>query len=610
MTSTEKNPAALQGSQGDATEQQWEAAAAAVLRKSGKLGADDPESVVWQRLARRTVEGIEIPPLGTVARSATGLPIDRPAGAWDIRSAIEVTDAAAATNEQVLTELMGGASSVWLAITGPGTDLAAVLDEVRLDLAPVVIQVHAGSALETARGLAALLEPVADRHPAHQLGIDPLGDQLRGGDQADLASVVQAAGLAAPLGIRGLVADGTAAHEAGAADAAELGWALAAGVCYLRLLADAGFEPGDAAGLLEFRYAVTDEQFTTIAKLRAARQLWTRVLQLSDVTEPTKPQLLHAVTSRPMLTRYDSYTNLLRTTVAAFAAGVGGADSITVLPFDSALGRPEALGYRMARNISHLLIEESHVAVTADPAAGSHAVELLTARLAEAAWAEFERIEASGGAAAALIDGSVNERWAQTAAQRERLIATRRQPITGVTEFPAGGEALPVREPSAQPTVRAWADSFQNLRDQPAPVPLFLATLGPVAAHTARATFAANLFAAGGIELVTAGPTDTAAAVLDRYRSSGAPVVCLAGGDTSYEDWAAELVPALRAAGATRILLAGKPSETVGALIDDHVAVGHDVLAFLHRTREALAATMADHDITTGVGSGAEEETV
>ena len=154
--------------------------------------------------------------------------------------------------------------------------------------------------------------------------------------------------------------------------------------------------PDDAAGLVEFRYAVTDEQFAPIAKLRAARRLWARVLELSGAAAAAAPQRQHAVTSRPMMSRYDPYVNLLRTTVAAFAAGVGGADAVTVLPFDSPLGRPETLGRRIARNTSALLISESHLARVADPAGGSFAVERLTDDLAHAGWAELGRLERRG----------------------------------------------------------------------------------------------------------------------------------------------------------------------------------------------------------------------
>ena len=281
-----------------------------------------------------------------------------------------------------------------------------------------------------------------------------------------------------------------------------------------------------------------------------------------------------------MMSRYDPYVNMLRTTVAAFAAGVGGADAVTVLPFDAPLGRPEAFGRRIARNTSHLLIDESHVAAVADPAGGAYAVEKLTDDLALAAWELFGRLE----------DGASLERarsprpWPR----REAEVARRKRPITGVSEFPNLAEELPQREPDgAFDGVRSYGASFEALRDEPAARPVFLATLGTVAAHTARATFASNLFAAGGIAVEVAGPTADAEALAAAYTaSSGSPVVCLAGSDATYAEWAPAAVEALRAAGATRVLIAGKPLD---GLTDDSCAVGVDALAFLTRTREALA---------------------
>jgi methylmalonyl-CoA mutase len=300
------------------------------------------------------------------------------------------------------------------------------------------------------------------------------------------------------------------------------------------------------------------------------------VLELSGVDDPGgTQQRQHAVTSRPMLTRHDPWVNMLRTTVAAFAAGVGGADSVTVLPFDSPLGRPDAFGRRIARNTSHLLIDEAHVAHVADPAGGAYAVEKLTDDLARAAWELFGRLE----------DGaSLDEEIAATVERREREIARRKRPITGLTEFPDPAEVLPERTPDPDAdAVRRYGASFEALRDDPVATHVFLATLGTVAQHTARATFATNLLAAGGIGVDVAGPTADADELLAAY--DGQPVVCLAGADPTYEEWGAAAAERLRAAGARHVIIAGKPTDYT----DDSCAMGVDALDFLTRTREKLA---------------------
>src|SRR5690606_9943609 len=152
-----------------------------------------------------------------------------------------------------------------------------------------------------------------------------------------------------------------------------------------------------------------------------------------------------------------------------------------------------------ARNTSSLLINEAHIAKVVDPAGGSYAVERLTDDLARAAWAEFGRIEEAGGIVAALDDGSLQARVDEVVTAREAEIARRKRPLTGISEFPNLAEELPEREadPDAD-DVRRYGASFEALRDEPATNKVFLATLGPIAAHTARATFATNLFAAGG----------------------------------------------------------------------------------------------------------------
>jgi methylmalonyl-CoA mutase len=367
---------------------------------------------------------------------------------------------------------------------------------------------------------------------------------------------------------------------------------LAVGAHHLRALDAAGVPVDQAAGLVEFPLAATAEQFVTIAKLRAVRRLWARMLELSGASEDHRTMSLHAVTSRPMMTKYDPWVNMLRTCVAAFAAGVGGADAVTVLPFDARLGLPDAFARRIARNTSTLLVEESHVAKVADPAGGAFAVEKLTDDLAVAGWEELGRIESTGGVTHALDDGSLASRIEEVVAERDRQIARRTRPLTGLTEFPHLHETLPERAPNAEGAipVRPYGEPFEALRDEPPASKVFLATMGTIAAHTARATFAANLFAAGGIDVVNAGRHDDVAAVLKDYGGpdGGQSVVCLTGPDKAYAEWGAELVAALRDAGAAWVILAGKPVD--GVETDDTCATGVDALDFLRRTREKLDA--------------------
>jgi methylmalonyl-CoA mutase len=596
----------------------WQELVADVLRKSGVLAEGSgiaPESL----LASTTYDGIEIQPLYTFEDAADtpnpgypGLPPfvrgSRPEGSiatgWDIRAQHAQADPRA-TNKAVLADLEGGVGSIWLRLGGdalPVESLADALNEVYVDLAAVTLD--AGAEYEAAA--AALLEVFAEREiraseAIGNIGADPIGLRARTGGPHDVAP---AAALAARLAakypkLRSIVVDGTVFHEAGGSDAQELGAAIAAGVAYLRALTEAGLDVDAAASQLEFRLAASADQFLTIAKFRAARRLWARVTEVAGASPAVRGMRQHAVTSSAMLTRRDPWVNMLRTTLACFGAGIGGADAITVLPFDAAIGLPDAFSRRIARNTHAILIEESKLAGVIDPAGGSWYVENLTEELAQVAWREFTGIEREGGIEAALDSGALAGRLAATWEARSKRLATREDPITGVSEFPNLDEKKVERSPlpsivessGGLPRVR-YAQAYETLRDRSdAQVAshgerprVFLATLGPLAAHTGRAGFAANLFQAGGIETINAGVTDD---VIKAFSESGTTFACICGSDRAYEEQAAEVATALKEAGARAVLLAGKPTDAYGD-VTGFLYTGCDALEVLTGTLETL----------------------
>ncbi|MBT0768136.1 methylmalonyl-CoA mutase [Kineosporia sp. J2-2] len=579
---------------------EWRAAVAAALVRSGRLAPHDDPAAAERLLTTTTYDGIGIRPLYTrddaVGDDTIGVPGlapfvrgrrvegNGPAG-WDVRALHQHPDPAL-THEAVLTDLENGVTSLWLKDLPVGC-LRQVLDGVLLDLAPVVLDAGANTAA-AARELRALLP--GSGAAEGNWGADPIGLRARlgPGHDPDLTLLHDLASNA--LGLRAAMVDVTVYHDAGAGDAQELAAALATGVAYLRALTDAGSPIEDAFGHLEFRYAATADQFATVAKLRAARRLWARVAEVCGVaglddpdTAPRFAQKQHAVTSSVMMTRRDPWVNLLRTTLAAFGAGVGGADAVTVQPFDAALGLPDAFSRRIARNTSSLLVMEAHLARVTDPAGGSWYVEQLTEALATAAWDRFTALEKAGGMAAALDSGRFAAQIAEVWDRRAGNLAHRRDPITGVSEFPLLDEVPVVREPwPPRPAgglpVHRHAEEFEALRDAAQahhPTPrVFLATLGPVAAHTARAGFAAGLFQAGGLETPSNGTRDVVAA----FVASGATIACLASGDAVYAEQASPVALALKEAGARHVLLAGK-GDYPG--VDGYLRAGTDALAVL-----------------------------
>ncbi|MGW2870930.1 methylmalonyl-CoA mutase small subunit [Kitasatospora sp. NPDC001225] len=601
--------------------EQWQQLVQGVLRKSGAQPEDGPAAE--QALTTRLQDGLSARPLYTAEDTDAdpgypGFPPfvrgGRPQGSavagWDVRQRHADPDRRRA-NEAVLADLEHGVSSLWLELGGAGLPVDALpeaLTGVYLDLAAVALDAGA-EFTDAAEQLFNLYEEreVSPGAAAGNLGADPLGLQARTGrtDRTG-ALLAEATALAARCangypGLRALTVDALPYHEAGASPAQELGCSLATGVAYLRALTAAGLPVDDALGQLEFRYAADGDQFLTIAKFRAARRLWARVAEVSGAGAAASAQRQHAVTSRVMMTARDPWVNMLRTTIACLAAGVGGADAVTVLPFDSALGLPDAFARRIARNTQAILLEESHLARVIDPAGGSWYVEQLSEELARAAWAWFQEIERAGGQQAALESGLVGERIAATWAERSVRLAKRREPVTGVSEFPHLDEQPLVREPAPAapggglPRVRR-AEAYEALRDRSdahaathgARPKLFLASIGTASAHTARTTFAANLFQAGGIATVSAESVDPAA-FAEAFRASGATVACLCSSDALYAEHAAPVAGALKAAGAERVLLAGRPAEVPDG-VDEFIFAGGDAVAVLTSLLDQIGA--------------------
>jgi len=304
-----------------------------------------------------------------------------------------------------------------------------------------------------------------------------------------------------------------------------------------------------------------------------------------------------------MMTQRDPWVNMLRTTVAAFGAGVGGADTVQVLPFDEAIpgglpGVSADFARRIARNSQLLLLEESHLGRVLDPAGGSWYVEQLTETLAAQAWSHFQEIEARGGFVKAL--DHIAEQIDQVRVRRADDIAHRRTAITGVNEFPDLAEPV-LPQAGSTSGARRYAASFEALRDRSdahlectgyRPRALLL-PLGPLAEHNIRASFASNLLASGGIEAVNPGIVEVAA-VAAIVRDAGTSVAVICGTDARYGTQAAAIVTAARAAGVERIYLAGPEKAVAGvpaeARPDGYLTARMDAVEALSMLLDGLGA--------------------
>ncbi|UFZ06781.1 methylmalonyl-CoA mutase subunit beta [Bradyrhizobium ontarionense] len=583
------------------------------------------KGAAFEKLVGKTYDGLKIQPIYTRAKNAAPIAGRAPAAAWQVMQRVDHPDPAQA-NTQALRDLENGATGLTLVFAGansahgfgltPSADaVARALDGVHLDAA-IAIELQLGEASLSAASLLADYVKQRGFKPAAcdiRFGLDPIGDAASrgasahdastlGGNSGSLVKQLHDAGFNGPF----LAADGRVVHDAGGSEAQELAFVLASGVAYLRTLEAGGVALETARELISARLAADTDQFLTLAKFRSLRRLWARIEEACGLAP--KPLFVSGETAWRMLTRRDPYVNMLRATIATFAAGLGGANAVTVLPHTAALGLPDAFARRVARNTQLVLLEESNLARVADPAAGAGGIEALTNELCTTAWALFQEIEKAGGIVAALQSGMIQAKIAAIRETRAADIAKRRDVLTGASEFPNLGEAEVAVEavapvalpPPAKPALTfatltpvRLAEGFERLRDRSDSLlkskgqrpSVFLANLGTAADFTARATFARSFFETGGIAAIDGEGTSDPAALAAVYRASGAPIVCLCSSDKVYAEAAAAAAKALQKAGARHIYVAGRGGEQEAALreagVNAFVFAGGDALKAL-----------------------------
>jgi methylmalonyl-CoA mutase len=572
-------------------------------------------------LESKTYDGIAIEPLYSRAPDASRSEGRAAGQPWAVMQRIDLADPKAA-NAQILEDLMNGASGETLVFQGAigdygyalpatGAAISAALDNIYLD-AGIAIDLDLSMQSKDAAGLLATLvkaRGLAPKDCTIRFGFGPLGGiALNGNSPApwkDIAPIF--AGLVSDLAGQGYegpfaVADGRVIHAAGGSEAQELAFALALAVAYLRALEVGGIALDDARRFIYFRLAADQDQFLTIAKFRAIRNLWARVEEACGLKSLLV--FVAAETAWRMMTKRDPHGNIVRGTIAALGAAVGGADAVTVLPFSAALGVPDAFARRIARNTQTILIEEANIHRVADPAAGSGAIEALTDALCQTAWWFFQKIETAGGVAHALQSGLIQRVVARVRAEREMNIARRKDSIVGTSDFPDLAEdqvsvLAPARLASVSTNEKALApirlaEPFERLRDRSdvyldkhgTRPKVFLACLGRASDFSARASFAKSRFEAGGIEALE-GKGDNLA---KRFTESGAKLACLCSSDKVYGREAEATARALVKAGASRVYLAGKP----GA--DKATLEASGVSTFLHQGCDTLEILTAAYD--------------
>lgn len=430
----------------DAQQKRWRA-----LAEKALAGASFEETLV-----SHTDDGLRIDPL--YARHADTEPSIRaqPSRPWTICQRVDDPDVGRA-KAQLSEDIAQGATGLALVFEGApnafgyglpsnAETLEQLLEGVSLNDVRVRIDVHPAS-----RAMADWLVALVSRtkvDPARlnlSFGVDPAATfagtgRLRMSLEALQASMPQSLAHFFALDVPGVVleADGRVVHNAGATEAQELGVMLASAVSHLRLFEEARQALVYAAPHIGFALSVDQNQFVSMAKIRALRRLWARIQEACSI--PAAPAIIHAETSMRMITRLDTETNILRNTIACFSAAVGGADSISILPHTIAHGLPDGFARRIARNTQLVMMRESHIDHVLDPARGSGGVETLTENLCDAGWSEFQRIESEGGVLASLKAGHIQTRVKAAAAQRAKAYKSGDRKIVGTTLYPAKKE--------------------------------------------------------------------------------------------------------------------------------------------------------------------------
>ena len=590
-------------------------------------GADYDKKLVWH-----TIEGFNVKPYYR-AEDLEGLeyleanPGQKPytrgnqcgGNEWEVRQDIRVKDPKEA-NRIALDAVERGATSLGLCAKQVTTaaDMAALLKGIYIN----AVSINFNCSQDYLQTLKLYVEYArANGYDTKELHGSVNFDMFRyalthgkfhRGEEGDLQmakALVEYAHEELPK-FRVLTVNSNLLHNAGANIVQELGFGLAAANELVARLTDMGCKMEHVASRIMLNVGVGSTYFMEIAKIRAARLLW------SKIVEQYKPEcdcpyklFINATTSEWNQSVYDPYVNMLRSTTETMSSAVAGADSISVLPFDNAYKEADDFGYRIARNQQLLLKEESYLEKIVDPAAGSYYIENLTNEIAKGAWAHFLKVEEAGGYCKALRAGMVQDEVAETARKRDLDIALRKTTILGTNQYPnllekmgdkvANGEkhCCCCEQGDEVKVLRPYrgAEAFEQLRLQTEKAShrpkVFLLTYGNLTMRKARAGFATNFFGVAGYEIIDnlgfATPEEGAKAALE----SGADVVVLCSSDDEYAELTQPVCDLLKGK-VKSLVLAGFPKEMVetykGYGIDEFIHVKTNALDCLTKFQKQL----------------------
>ncbi len=537
---------------------------------------------------------------------------------WLIRQDIDVKDFEEA-NKKALDVLNRGADSLGFNIDSSfeinKANIETLFNEIHLDCVEINISA-AGKNLEVVNIIKEIAKDkgVALDALSGSVNVDPIGNiTIKGGlcvtleEGLDVFAEAVKANTDLP-NIKVASVNGRYFNNAGANVVQELAYSLAVGADYLAVLTEKGISVEEAAKNIRFNFAVGSSYFMEIAKFRAGRYLWSKIVTANGCNDTEAAKMsVHAETSLWNKTVYDAHVNMLRTQTETMSASIGGVDSFTVQPYDIAFAEPTEFSERIARNQQILLKEESYFDKIADPAGGSYYIEELTQSIIKEAWDIFLEIDEKGGFLKSFIAGDIQAQIKAMAQKRDMNIAQRREIMLGTNQFPNFNEkledidtdvlkpfTLDAENKVAEPlTIYRGAQAFESMRyktDLLAKRPkVFMLTIGNLAMRKARAQFACNFFACAGFEVVDNNGFATVEEGVEAAKSANADIVVICSSDDEYAEFAPSAFDLLK--DQAILVVAGAPAcaeELKNNGIGNFINVKTNVLEELKRYQSLL----------------------
>jgi len=608
------------------TKEQWES----VINNDLK-GADYDRKLVWQ-----TPEGFKVKPyyrkedlekLSYLDAFPGDFPFIRSSrkkeNNWFVRQDIQVDDVKTA-NKKALDVLMKGIDSLGFVLDQSKEPTIEAIEQLMENIYAQMIEVNFVCGKMAPKVLDIYFDLVKkynrDLQKIHgSADFDPIGNLIIRGkfyvsmatDFDNCAKIIERSKHIPHF--RTLSVNATYFKNSGSNIVQELAFALAYGNEYLSQLTEKGLSVDDIAPNLKFHFAVGTNYFMEIAKIRAARFLWAKVVNAySPTTAEVTRTHIHTVTADWNKTVYDTFVNMLRTTTESMSAIIGGTNSLTVKPFNTIFGDSNNFSERIARNQQLILKEESYFDKIVDPSAGSYYIENLTDSLIGEAWKLFLEVQEKGGFVEAFKKGIIQQQINDTAGKRSQALATRKEILIGSNQYPNFGEQLAenietsVMEPIDRTMENAIAVTLKpyrgamdfellrsktdfHARNQKRPA-AFMFTFGGLSMRRARSQFSSNFFACAGFEVIDNNGFNTVDEGLEAFKISKAEIMVLCAADDDYTQLAREV--AEKIGNKAIIVIAGYPKDAIEELkstgIKHFIHVKSNVLETLKEFQQIL----------------------